>query len=106
MSRQQAKIPDAERSYLRSAVTAVDCEISRLAQVKIGEPSVTTDRLKEKWKELIGLLALGPEPEYRECPFCHGIGMRFASQCGYCWKKLPPFMSPPEAPGKRREQIC
>jgi hypothetical protein len=106
MNSQQSKIPDAARSYLRSVVTAVDGEISQLEQVRIGEPSVTTDRLKEKWKELIGLLALGPEPEYRECPFCHKVGMRFASQCGFCWEKLPPFMSPPEAPGKRREQIC
>jgi hypothetical protein len=101
MNSQQSKIPDEARSHLRSVVTAVDGEISQLAQVRTGEPSVTTDRLKEKWKELIGLLALGPEPEYRECPFCHNVGMRFASQCGFCWKKLPPFMSALEEPGKR-----
>jgi len=106
MNNQQPQIPDAARSYLRAVVTAVDCEISRLAQVRIGEPSGTTDQLREHWKELVSLLALGPEPEYRECPSCHSVGMRFATHCGYCWIKLPPFISPPEALGKEFEQIC
>ena len=90
---QQSKTPDAARSYLRSLVTAVDCEMSQLAQVRTGEPFGPTDQLREHWKELVILLALGPEPEYRECPACHSIGLRFATQCGFCWIKLPSLIS-------------
>ena len=103
MNSQQLIAPDSARSYLRSVVEAVDCEISHLKQVRTGEPHVTTDQLGENWKELVGLLALGPEPEYRECPSCHNIGMRLATRCGFCWIKLPPFILPPEAPDKRSE---
>ena len=106
MNNQQPQIPNAARSYLRSVVTAVDCDISRLAQISAGEPIGTTDQLREHWRELVSLLALGPEPEYRECPFCHTIGMRLATRCGYCWKLLPPFTSSPEAPDKEPEQMC
>jgi hypothetical protein len=43
------------------------------------------------WTELVGILALGPAPETRECPVCHGIGMRAASRCGRCWAALAPL---------------
>jgi hypothetical protein len=97
MNSQQSKVPDAARSYLRSVVMAVDFEMSHLEQGGTGESHVTTDQLKENWKELVTLLALGPEPGYRECPSCHNIGMRLATRCRFCWIKLPPFYSPPEA---------
>ena len=103
MNRQQLKVPDAARSYLRSVVMAVDRGISHLKQGRTGESYVTTDLLKENWKELVTLLALGPEPEYRECPSCHNIGMRLATRCGFCWAKLPPFILPPEALDKGSE---
>ena len=93
MNSPQLNVPDPARSYLRSVVTAVDIEMSRLKQVGTGEPSGATDQLRENWKELVRLLALGPEPEYRECPSCHNIGMRLATQCGFCWIKLPPLIS-------------
>jgi len=100
MNHEQLQVPDPARSYLRSVVSAVDCEISQLAQIRTGEPIQTTDQLREQWKELISLLALGTEPEYRECPSCHHVGMRFATHCGFCWTRLPPFISSPDAPGK------
>jgi hypothetical protein len=103
MNSQQLTGPDAARSYLRSVVEAVDYEISHLDQAGTGEPFGTTEKLREHWKELVSLLALGPEPEYRECPSCHRIGMRLATQCGFCWIKLPPFIPPPEAPGEKLE---
>jgi hypothetical protein len=105
MNSQPSQLPDAARSYLRSVVAKVDCEISRLVQVGNGEPLGTTDNLRDRWKELVSLLALGPEPEYRECPSCHRIGMRFATRCGHCWIALPPYIAPPEVPGQEPEKI-
>ena len=32
----------------------------------------------------------GPAPELRACPFCGSVGMRAATRCGTCWKKLGP----------------
>ena len=43
------------------------------------------------WAELVAQLALGPEPEVRECPSCEAIGMREATKCGFCWTKLAPL---------------
>jgi hypothetical protein len=48
------------------------------------------DALLASWAALVDLLALGPEPEVRECPACRHIGMRAASRCGYCWTELSP----------------
>lgn len=42
------------------------------------------------WAELVAQLALGPEPEVRECPVCKHVGMRAATRCGHCWTKLTP----------------
>lgn len=98
---QQSKNPDAARSYLRSVVTAVDYEISHLKQVGTDDPLGIACRLRENWKELVSILALGSEPEYRECPCCHNIGMRFATHCGFCWIELPPLIPLPEAPGEK-----
>ncbi|MBV8755653.1 MAG: hypothetical protein JO257_00165 [Deltaproteobacteria bacterium] len=49
------------------------------------------------WTELVELLALGSAPETRECPVCHGIGMRAASRCGRCWTALAPLPMPSSA---------
>jgi len=94
---QTLKGPDTERSYLRSAVRSVDYEMSHLKQVRAGTNDAATDRLVGNWDDLVDLLELGPEPEYRACPFCGSIGMRAANLCGYCWRKLQPFVSQPEA---------
>lgn len=87
--------PDPARSQLRSIIMAVDCEMSHLKQGANGESSVLTDRLTENWEKLVALLALGPEPEYRPCPFCDNLGMRSATRCVSCWSNLPPFVSRP-----------
>jgi hypothetical protein len=101
MSRQQLTGPDAARSYLRSVVDAVDHIISHLDEAGTGESCGRIDQLRERWKELVSLLALGSEPEYRECPSCRSTGMRSATKCGFCWIKLPPFIPPLEAPGEK-----
>jgi hypothetical protein len=79
---------DAARDNLRTIVAAVDLEIARLPA---GEGNHATDELRASWTSLVKLLALGPAVETRECPKCHGTGMRAASRCAHCWAKLEPL---------------
>ncbi len=72
---------------LRAAVEQVDREIAALP----GPSSI----LHAAWSQLVGALALGPAPATRKCPRCGNVGMRDATLCGYCWKKLvPPGAAP------------
>jgi hypothetical protein len=71
--------PDETVAKLRVLVDAIGREI-------VVSPS--TPAFQAAWTELTALLALGPTPETRECPVCHGIGMRAASRCGRCWAAL------------------
>lgn len=93
MKRQQLRIPDAARSDLRAAVTAVDCEMFHIQHAGGGQSQERADQLHENWRKLVKLLDLGLEPEYRKCPFCHNTGMRLATRCGFCWTKLSPAIS-------------
>ena len=76
---------DAARDHLRTIVAAVDLEVTRLPA---GDGNHATDELRASWTTLVKLLALGAAPETRECPNCHGTGMRAASRCAHCWSKL------------------
>ena len=67
---------------LRAAVEQVEREIAALP----GPSSL----LNAAWSRLVGALALGPAPVTRKCPRCGNVGMRDATLCGYCWKKLVP----------------
>jgi hypothetical protein len=73
---------DAERTGLRVIVATID----RL----LGDPTtkLTAERLRPSWVQLVQALALGPEPELRECPHCKHTGMRAATRCGFCWAAL------------------
>ncbi|BDG04751.1 hypothetical protein [Anaeromyxobacter oryzae] len=74
---------------LRPIVEALDREMSRL----LARPDSTgadTTALLSSWAELIEFLGLGPPPELRSCPFCGSVGMRAATRCGTCWRKLEP----------------
>lgn len=89
---QEHKIPDAARSRLRTAAAAVERAMSSHVAT---EEDRAPGGLLSAWRELVDLLALGPEPEYRTCPACGGIGMHDAKVCGYCWAKLsPPQVQP------------
>ena len=79
---------DGAVTKLRTIVAAIDQEI-------LNAPP--TAALRTAWAELVDVLALGPVPQTRECPKCHGIGMRAASRCGNCWASLEPL--PPLAEG-------
>ena len=78
--------PDAVRSELRASVAAIERELTHLQD----PPSA----LLSYWADMVKQLALGPEPEVRECPVCKHIGMRAATLCGYCWTKLTPPTGP------------
>jgi hypothetical protein len=71
---------------LRAIVENLDREMSRL----LACPGSDTTALVSSWAELVEFLSLGPTPELRECRFCGSLGMRGATRCGTCWKKLAP----------------
>jgi hypothetical protein len=74
---------------LRPIVEALDREMSRLL-ARPDQPGADVTALLSSWGELVEFLALGPPPELRACPFCGGVGMRAATRCGRCWRKLEP----------------
>jgi hypothetical protein len=80
---------DATRANLRTIVAVIEKEMTQLPPAVDGIE--TMQGLRASWSELVKVLALGPAPETRECPVCHGIGMRAASRCGDCWTALTPL---------------
>jgi hypothetical protein len=79
-----ARYADAAVTKLRTIIAIIDQEIVQ---------TPPTPTLRAAWAELVEVLALGPAPLTRECPVCHGIGMRAASRCGHCWATLGPLPS-------------
>jgi hypothetical protein len=74
---------------VRSAIEAMDREVSRLAAHASVNGAARLRDLLASWNTLIDLLELGPRPERRECPHCG---------CGRCWMELvPPAPSEPVA---------
>ena len=82
---------DPRRSRLRETVATIDDSISHL-------PIEARSHLVAAWADLVDQLALGPEPEVRECPACHRICMRNATACGHCFRPLPPLGPVPDSP--------
>jgi hypothetical protein len=83
--------PDSERSRLRAIVATLEQEIAQLPKPMAAADGTTPpDAMRASWAQLVAILALGPEPEVRECPVCKHVGMRMATVCGYCWTKLTP----------------
>jgi hypothetical protein len=83
---------------VRSAIEAMDREVSRLAAHASVNGAARLRDLLASWNTLIDLLELGPRPERRECPHCGSVGMRNATRCGRCWMELvPPAPSEPVA---------
>jgi hypothetical protein len=73
---------DGERTGMRVIVATID---RLLADPKT---QLTAERLRPSWALLVQALALGPEPELRECPHCGKMGMLEATRCGFCWTAL------------------
>jgi hypothetical protein len=82
-----ASFGDAACDQMRTLVETIDGELTRLRSSDDG----TATALRASWSDLVKLLALGPKPELRECPVCHGSGFRAASRCSSCWTKLEPL---------------
>ncbi len=74
---------------LRPIVEAVDREMTRLA-ARARAADAEMAGLLSAWAKLVEFLALGPAPELRACPYCGGVGMRAATLCGTCWRRLDP----------------
>lgn len=70
---------DDTAAKLRGIVSTIDREIAQ---------TPPSGALTAAWSELVLALALGPAPEMRECPVCHGMGRRAASRCSNCWSAL------------------
>lgn len=79
----------AMSSYSDEATAKLRVVVDVIAREVVQSPSTPT--FQAAWSELLGLLALGPAPETRECPACHGTGMRAATRCGRCWTALDPL---------------
>ncbi len=81
-----------QNDTIRGCVGVVGGHMSRLsAEAATGIGKTTIGDLTAAWAALVKVMALGPEPELRECPACHQTGMRAATLCGYCWTKLAPL---------------
>jgi hypothetical protein len=79
----------AMSSYSDEAMAKMRVVVDVIGREIVLSPS--TPAFHAAWTDLVALLALGPAPETRECPACHGIGMRAASRCGRCWAALDPL---------------
>jgi len=73
-------------SYSDEAIKKLRVVVDVIEREVVQSPS--TPAFQAAWTELVTLLALGTAPETRECPVCHGVGMRSASRCGRCWTAL------------------
>ena len=95
MNDARESVPDAKRSRLRATIAAIERELARFpAEVTNDDRATPADSLRASVADLVGQLALGPEPEYRQCPVCQRVGMRVATVCGHCWTKLTPLHAP------------
>jgi hypothetical protein len=75
---------------LRSFVEGVEHDVALVSRSAPAQGSESVARLVRSWGKLVDFLALGPAPELRACPHCGAIGMRAATLCGSCWRKLVP----------------
>ena len=75
---------------LRAFVDGVERDMAEVSQGGSPPDPARVARLAVSWGRLVDFLALGPAPELLECPYCGASGMRAATRCGRCWKKLVP----------------
>jgi hypothetical protein len=90
MAGQHFEQHDARNASLLNVVGVIERDLARLPTQTSAEDGETLAEVRAFWGELVGLLALEPALELRECPSCKQVGMRSATRCGYCWIKLVP----------------
>lgn len=88
-----SRLPYGEQSELRAAVAAMSSELARVPGLVVGEQGggVRRNELLSRWKELLDVLALSPEPELRLCPACGESIMAAATRCRGCWRRVAPL---------------
>jgi hypothetical protein len=80
------------QSQLRQAVTDIEQRLELLSlSGQTAQAQASLAELRTSFSTLVRLLALGPEPEVRECPTCKHTVRRAAKLCGYCWTPLLPM---------------
>ncbi len=95
MNDSRDSVPDSRRSRLRATIAVIELELARLpGDVTKDNGGTLADSLRASVDDLVGQLALGPEPAYRQCPACYRVGMRVATVCGHCWTTLTPAAAP------------
>ena len=100
MNDSRDSVPDAKRSRLRATIAAIERELARFPSELTNDNGATpAESLRASVADLVGQLALGPEPAYRQCPACMRVGMRVATVCGHCWTKLAPPAEPDRLAG-------
>jgi hypothetical protein len=75
---------------LRAFVEGVEHDVALVSGSASAQGSAGIAQLVRSWGKLVDFLALGPAPELSPCPHCGAIGMRAATLCGSCWRKLVP----------------
>ena len=95
MNDSRDSVPDSKRSRLRATIAAIEHDLARLpGDVTKDNGATLAEGLRTSVADLVGQLALGPEPTYRQCPVCKHLGMSVATLCGHCWTKLTPSPAP------------
>jgi hypothetical protein len=83
--------PDPAKSRLRTTVATMERELASMrTALKKSDGKGPHEALIASFDDLVQQLALGPEPELRNCPTCGGVCMRLATVCAACWTKLTP----------------
>jgi hypothetical protein len=79
---------DIERSKLRAIVADIQGQVSAIStQFPAAQQAAVAARFAVSWAALVELLALGPEPDMRKCPFCDSSIQKAATRCMHCWKE-------------------
>lgn len=86
---------------LRAFVDVVARDVAQVSRGTSPGEAASVAKLVGSWARLVDFLALGPAPELRACPHCGVLGMRAATLCGHCWKKLVPPERAAPAEGSR-----
>ena len=87
MPAQYFELRDAKNAGLHDAMSRIEHELARLS---LSTANANIGDLRGLWGSFVGLLALDPAHEVRECPHCKHVAMRAATRCGNCWTKLAP----------------
>ena len=87
MNNEEWNSVDPARSKLRAFAARFEQEIARLGADVGGTPhSARVSAVTTAWREFVGLLALGDEPELRTCPHCQRKILCEATRCRYCMR--------------------